>query len=121
MLNSEPWFLLKAGVEDLLRKLAEVGTVWLCKFDVIVCFTEHEDVRSSSEWIVVHSNRLQEDFGIVSGSLFGAGTIVVPRFEVLDLADSFAVVKHFCLASQLLLSAQPDVLSKDCILWCFVL
>lgn len=121
LFDSEPRFFFEASVEDLLCEVAEVGAVWLGQFDVVLGLTEHEDVRSSSEWVGVHRDRLEEDLGVVSGGLFGAGAVVVPGFEVLDLADACAVVQHFGLTSQLLLPSQPDLLSKHRVFWCFVL
>jgi len=92
LLDAEPRFFFEARVEDLLGEVAEVGSVRLGEFDVVLSLTQDKDVRCASERVVVEVDWLQEHFGVVTGSLLGGGSIVVPSIEVFEFSDAFAVM-----------------------------
>lgn len=62
LFNSKPRDFLRAGIKDLDCEVAEISSVRLGECEVTVCFTEHENVGCSSEWVFEHADRLQKDF-----------------------------------------------------------
>mmetsp|Transcript_11977 Transcript_11977/g.35965 ORF Transcript_11977/g.35965 Transcript_11977/m.35965 type:complete len:310 (-) Transcript_11977:337-1266(-) len=74
--------------------------------------TEHQDVVTAAERVLVDHTRLQEHLGVVTWSLVGGRAIVVPGGQVLGALGD--LVQHTGLAPQVLLrAADPDVLGHD--------
>ena len=112
LLNSEPWFLFLFFSEYLLCLEPEVSPARYCECEVWLSLTHDEHVRSATERIGTHFDRLEEHFRVVACGLFGRRTVEIPRQQICQTGIC-TVVDHLGLAAQFHFSAQPNLFSQN--------
>ena len=125
LLDTEPWLLILASLEDSTGMGSEVGFGWgefLARgISPSVRLAEDEEMVMvrvlgwSSEWVLEDGNWLHDDLRVLSLGQVTGGSIVVPVWEVVD--SDCSVLRHssegLALGTKVSLSVDPDVLGNN--------
>ena len=115
LLDTEPWDLLWAGIEDWLGSISEVGLWWDESLVGSVFpaegFGQNKDVVSSSEWIWENGDWFDDDLRVLSWGHVAWGSIEVPVWKLTDVVD--LGVECSGLASEVAGSINPNVLGDN--------
>ena len=125
LLDTEPWLLIRASLEDSTGMGSEVGTArgeLLARgISPSVRLAEDEEMVMvrvlgwPSEWVLEDGNWLHDDLRVLSLGQVTGGSIVVPVWEVVD--SDCSVLRHssegLALGTKVSLSVNPDVLGNN--------
>ena len=118
MFNSVPGFLsLNLWVVPYFKgKVSEVGVCWneflAAVVFPVVCLAHNQNVVSTSEGVSVVGNWFEDDFTLISDSLVGAATIVVPFWNV-GKAGHFGFESSAFRSESDARTIDPDVFSNN--------